>query len=111
VSKCCEMFYLYTVVLVRKRKYWLARNLDNVSKCGEMFYLHTVVLVRKRKYWLARNQDNVSNCGEMFYLYTVVLVSKCGEMCTCTLLFSCLSVVKCLPVHCRFSEKEERLVG
>ena len=74
-------FYLYTVVLVRKRKDWLARNQDNVSKCGEMFYLHTVVLVSK--------------CGEMFYMYTVVLVrkrkdwmainqdnvSKCGEMC------------------------------
>jgi hypothetical protein len=46
VSKCDEMFYLYTVVLV--------------SKCGEMFYLYTVVLVRKRKDWLAINQDNVN---------------------------------------------------
>ena len=58
-------FYLYTVVLLRKRKDWLARNQDNVFKCGEMFYLHTVVLVRKRKDWLAINQDNVSKCGEM----------------------------------------------
>ena len=74
VSKCGKMFYLHTVVLVRKRKYWLARNQDNVSKCDDMFYLYTVVLVSK--------------CGEMFYLYTVVLVSKCGEMSTCTLFFS-----------------------
>ena len=65
MSKCGEMFYLYPVVLVRKRKDWLARNQDNVFKCGEMFYLHTVVLVRKRKDWLAINQDNVSKCGEM----------------------------------------------
>jgi hypothetical protein len=72
VPKCGEMFYLYTVVLVRKRKDWLARNQDNVPKCGEMFYLYTVVLVRKRKDRLARNQDNVP---------------KCGELSTCTLLF------------------------
>ena len=37
MSKCDEMFYMYTVVLV--------------SKCDEMFYLYTVVLVSK--------------CGEM----------------------------------------------
>ena len=59
-----------------------------MSKCGEMS-TSTLVLVSK--------------CGEMFYMYTVVLLVKCGEMSTCTLLFHCLSVVKCLPVECCFS--------
>ena len=36
-----------------------------MPKCGEMFYLYTVVLVRKRKDRLARNQDNVPKCGEL----------------------------------------------
>jgi hypothetical protein len=80
-------FYLYTVVLVRKRKYWLAINQDNVSKCGEMFYLYTVFLLSKcGEMFYLYTVVLVSKCGEMFYLYNVVLVSKYGEMCTCTML-------------------------